>query len=150
MADGEVVSIHMVRERDGMAEAIPFAAVVAEYGIEGDWRSRRKSDRQVTLIEEETLKATGARLGYVVPPGASRRQVTVRGLPLAQTIGKTLRVGDVILAVTGPCDPCDNMNRKIGAGARQAMEGWAGVCARVVAGGTLKVGDPLRLDPVEG
>jgi MOSC domain-containing protein YiiM len=149
MADAEVVSIHMVRERDGTAEAIPAATVVAEFGIEGDWRSRRNGPRQVTLIDEESLLATGARLGYAVPPGASRRQVTVRGLPLTETIGKTLRVGDVVLAVTEPCDPCENMNRKIGAGARQAMNGWAGVCARVVAGGTLKVGDPLRLDPAE-
>lgn len=144
-ASGVVTSIHTVRERDGLAEAVAEAGLVADYGIQGDFRSRPSSGRQVTLIEEEALQATGERLGYDVPPGASRRQVMVRGLPLQETIGKTLRAGSVVLAVDGPCDPCDNMNAKIGPGARAAMQGWGGVCVRVVQGGQLRVGDHLTV-----
>jgi MOSC domain-containing protein YiiM len=140
---GEVVSIHTVRERDGVAESLPEAAVRAEFGLEGDWRSHRGTPRQVTLIDEESLRATGERLGYPVPPGASRRQVMVRGLPLQEIVGKTLRAGEVTLAVVEPCDPCDNMNRKIGPGAREAMQGWGGVSARVLQGGTLRPGDAV-------
>src|SRR5687767_11552099 len=102
-ASGVVASIHTVRERDGLAEAVAEAGLVADFGIQGDFRSRRNSGRQVTLIEEEALQATGERLGYDVPPGASRRQVMVRGLPLQETIGKTLRAGSVVLVVDGPC-----------------------------------------------
>jgi MOSC domain-containing protein YiiM len=145
-AAGEVVTMHTVREKDGVAQALLEATLVAGFGIDGDARSRTQGGRQLTLIEEEALQATGERLGYPVPPGASRRQVMVRGLPLQATIGKTLRIGEVVLAVDGPCDPCDNMDRKIGPGAREAMAGWGGVCARVVQGGTLKVGDAIRLE----
>ena len=145
MTTGQVVTIHTVRERDGAAESLPEATVRSDFGLEGDWRSRRGSPRQVTLIDEEWLQATAARLGYPVPPGATRRQVTVRGLPLRDLIGKTVQAGDVLLAVTEPCDPCENMNRKIGEGAREAMQGWGGVSARVVQGGTLRAGDPIAV-----
>ncbi len=143
---GVVVSIHTVQRRNGVAEAVPEASVVADYGIQGDFRSRHNSDRQLTLIEEESLQATGERLGHDVPPGASRRQVVVRGIPLAETMGRTVRAGDLVLAVAGPCDPCDNMEVKIGPGARAAMRGWGGVCARVVQGGQLRVGDDVTVD----
>ncbi|HEX2514141.1 MAG TPA: MOSC domain-containing protein [Chloroflexota bacterium] len=143
MTTGQVVTIHTVRERDGVAEARPETTVRSDFGLEGDWRSRSGSPRQVTLIDEEWLQATGARLGYPVPPGATRRQVTVRGLPLRDLVGKTLQAGDVLLAVTEPCDPCENMNRKIGEGAREALQGWGGVSARVVQGGTLRAGDAI-------
>ena len=145
MTTGQVVTIHTVRERDGVAEARPETTVRSDFGLEGDWRSRSGSPRQVTLIDEEWLQATGARLGYPVPPGATRRQVTVRGLPLRDLVGKTLQAGDVLLAVTEPCDPCENMNRKIGEGAREAMQGWGGVSARVVQGGTLRAGDAIAV-----
>jgi MOSC domain-containing protein YiiM len=141
-----IVSVHTVRERDGLAESLPAATVVSGLGLEGDWRSKRETIRQVTLIDEESLRATGERLGYPIPPGASRRQVTVRGLPLQDVIGKTLRAGDVLLAVAGPCDPCDNMNRKIGPGALEAMQGWGGVFARVLQGGTLRPGDAIVVE----
>jgi MOSC domain-containing protein YiiM len=141
--NGEVVSVHTVGERNGVARARPAVAVRPDYGLEGDWRSRANTPRQVTLIDEESLLATGERLGAPVAPGASRRQVTVRGLPLREVLGKTLRVGDVLLAVTGPCDPCENMNRTIGPGARAAMQEWGGVCARVLEGGTLRPGDAI-------
>jgi MOSC domain-containing protein YiiM len=74
--------------------------------------------------------------------------VTVRGVPLRQALGKTLRVGEVLLAVTGPCDPCEQMNRTIGPGARTALQGWGGVCALVLEGGTLRPGDAIAVqDP---
>jgi MOSC domain-containing protein YiiM len=70
----------------------------------------------------------------------------VRGLALNPTVGQTLRVGDLVLDVTELCDPCDNMEDKIGPGARAALGNRGGVCARVVEGGTLRVGDPVRIE----
>ncbi len=142
----EVVSIHRAVERNGPAEAMEVAEVVADYGIDGDWRSHRRSGRQLTLIEEEALVATGSRLGYAVPDGASRRQVVVRGLPLNATVGKTLRLGPVVVAVTDVCDPCTNMELTIGPGARLAMLDRGGVCARVIEGGSLRVGDRVVVE----
>jgi MOSC domain-containing protein YiiM len=61
-----------------------------------------------------------------------------------------LRVGEVLLAVTSRCDPCVKMNGKIGAGAQAALTDRGGVCARVLAGGILRVGDPVAVEPSPG
>jgi len=137
-----VVSIHRVNERDAPAVALDAATCIADFGLEGDWRGRAGRARQLTLIEAETLEHVAAALGMdAVPPGASRRQVVVRGIALNDTIGKHLRVGPVLLHVGYPCDPCDNMESKIGPGARRAMEGRGGVCARIIEGGVVRPGD---------
>lgn len=143
----EVVSIHIAGERNGPARSLAEAKVVTDYGIEGDWRSHPRNSRQLTLIEEESLLATGRKLGLTVPAGSSRRQVVVRGLSLNRTVGKTLRLGHVLVWVTDICDPCENMERTIGPGARLAMAAHGGVCARVVEGGTLRVGDQVVTEP---
>jgi MOSC domain-containing protein YiiM len=141
----EVISIHRAPVKDAPAEPLAEAVVRENYGLEGDWRSRAGKGRQVTLIEEEALDAVGHALGTPVKLGASRRQVVVRGLPLNPTVGQVLRVGEVELQVTGLADPCDNMERTIGPGARAALDDRGGVCARVLRGGTLRVGDPVRV-----
>jgi MOSC domain-containing protein YiiM len=144
----EVVSIHRVQERNGAAEALVEANVLSGYGMVGDWRSNVKTSRQLTLIEEEAILAAGQQLGQPVAAGASRRQVMVRGLPLNPTVGQTLKVGDLLLEVTELCDPCDNMERTIGPGGRTALYNRGGISARVLSGGTLRVGDPVaRAEP---
>lgn len=142
----EVVSIHRAHERSAPAEPLTAATVITDFGLEGDFRSRRPG-RHVTLIEEETLTAVGAQLGTTIPAGASRRQIVVRGMALNPTVGHTLRVGEVVLAVTSLCDPCVKMNDKIGPGARDALFNRGGVCARVLSGGTLRVGDTVAVEP---
>jgi MOSC domain-containing protein YiiM len=142
-----VVSIHRVAEKDGPAVALEAASFVADFGLEGDWRSRRGRSRQITLIEEEGVADAAASLGMpAVPAGASRRQVVVRGVALDAAIGKRLRVGPLLLDVFDRCDPCENLERKIGPGARRALEGRGGICARVLEGGVLRPGDPVGVE----
>jgi MOSC domain-containing protein YiiM len=143
---GEVVSIHRAGFRDAPAESLKSARILTNFGLEGDFRSQR-AGRHVTLIEEETLHAVGERLGIAIPSGASRRQIVVRGLALNPTVGKQLRIGEVVLEVTSLCDPCINMESKIGSGAREALTDRGGVCARVLAGGTMRVGDTVIVEP---
>jgi MOSC domain-containing protein YiiM len=144
---GEVLSIHLVRRRDGDAEAVEHAVVQTNYGLQGDWRSRRNRAGQVTLIEAEVLDEVGRLRGSPVLPGASRRQIIVRGLNLNKLIGQRIRIGAVRLFVETPCDPCSRMEETIGAGARQALEGRGGVRCFVLAGGEICVGDPISEDP---
>src|SRR5947207_1257976 len=142
----EVVSIHRAGWRDAPAESLTSATVLTDYGLEGDFRSQR-AGRHVTLIEEETLTAVGEHLGLAIPAGASRRQIVVRGLALNPTVGQTLHVGEIVLAVTSLCDPCVKMEDKIGPGAQVALADRGGVCARVLHGGTLRVGDTVTVEP---
>ena len=139
-----VISIHRVAQRYAPAEALGAATFVADFGLEGDWRSRRGSDRQITLIEAEALEDVARALGIDgIPAGASRRQLVVRGLSLNDTVGKRLRVGPLLVAVEERCDPCINMESKIGPGAQHAMRERGGVCGRVIEGGVVRPGDAV-------
>jgi len=139
---GTVVSIHRVSERDAPAVALETARFIADLGLEGDWRH----GRQITLIEAEALDAVAAQLGLPrVPPGASRRQVVVRGLSLNAMVGRRLRVGELLVDVYDRCDPCQNMESKVGAGAMRAMKDRGGVCGRIIEGGVLRPGDPVTV-----
>lgn len=145
----EVVSIHITRQRDGAAEAVAQATVQTNYGLVGDWRSRRNRAGQLTLIEAEVLEEVGRLLGSGVPSGASRRQVVVRGIRLNELLGQRIRLGAIRLFVETPCDPCARMEGTIGEGARKALEGRGGVRCFVMAGGELCVGDLIVEEPFQ-
>jgi MOSC domain-containing protein YiiM len=145
----EVLSIHVVRQRHGVAEALQRATVQTNYGLQGDWRSHRNRSGQLTLIEAEALTAVEPLLDAPIPAGASRRQVVVQGINLNDVIGQRLRLGTVHVFVESPCDPCSRMEETMGVGARNALEGRGGVRCFVLAGGELAVGDSIVVEPFQ-
>lgn len=122
--------------------AVPDAVAEADRGLVGDlaYGSRK---RQVLLIDSETLAKFG------LSPGDVRENLTSRGFDLSKLRpGAELRAGEVLLEVTGDCAPCDQLEA-LQTGLRQAIDGRRGVLARVVSGGRLRVGDPIRIEAGE-
>lgn len=79
-------------------------------------------------------------------PKVLRRNLAVSGINLLALKDRRFRVGEVILAGSGTCEPCSRMEENLGPGGYQAMRGHGGITARVLEGGTIHVGDIVRID----
>jgi len=141
---GKVEWIGLRPKRDVPMLEVREADAVAGKGLRGDRYASGSGKRGITLIQAEHLPVIAALSGHEkISPATLRRNIVVSGLPLTALIGKKFRIGDVILEGTDACDPCERMEAALGPGAYNAMTGLGGLCARIVQGGKISVGDSL-------
>lgn len=151
---GSLQTIMLRPARRAPMVSVPDVIAVAGYGLTGD-RSMQSSGagkRQVTLIQAEHLPVIAAFCDLsTLDPALLRRNLVVSGLNLlaAKSLFKNqavqLCIGDVLLEITGPCEPCSRMEEVLGLGGYNAMRGHGGVNARVIRGGLLKVNDAVKV-----
>jgi MOSC domain-containing protein YiiM len=122
---------------------------IAGCGLAGDHHAMKTNGkRQVTLIQAEHLDVIAALLGKTAIRAQSlRRNLLVSGISLYALRDRKFCVGNVLLEGSGPCDPCSRMEEALGVGGYNAMRGHGGITARILEGGVLKVGDPVKSDP---
>lgn len=147
---GVVLSIHLLTAHGKPPVPAAEARALVGHGLEGDVHGKRKPDssRQVLLVDRRTLEAIG------FPHGALREQLTVDFPGLDHLLpGTLLRVGEAILEITGPCDPCETIGQLNAAAdpavLRDALQGRRGMVARVVAvrrQGRIRRGDTVVVD----
>lgn len=120
------------------AKPIPISSVDATVrGFEGDHHSRIQNSRQVLLISGSVLDELG------LYPGAVFENVVIDGLDVMSLAeGQRLQLGDALVEVTVPCEPCGQMDR-IRPGLRQALRDRRGMFVKVVAPGTVRIGDTM-------
>lgn len=100
--------------------------------------------RAVTLIQSEHIDVIKSISGAEFDPLDLRRNLLVTGINLASLRWARFSVGEVILEGTIPCDPCERMEALLGPGGYAAMFAMGGLCARLVRGGIIRVGDEVR------
>lgn len=133
-------------------ELIEHAEISEAGGIAGDFRGARKpgssGKRQVTLIERLDWDAAMAQVGRNLPWWSRRCNLLIDGLDLPQVAGTRLLLGtDVVLEVTRFTDPCERMEALApGLFAALTVDRRGGVCSRVLQGGTIRLGDIIRVD----
>lgn len=143
---GRVQWIGLRPARDVDMDPVDTAQAYAGQGLDGDryMRASGSGKRGITLLQAEHLPAIAALSGRAaVQPSLVRRNVVVSGIPLIALKDRRFRIGDVVLQGTGPCDPCSRMEDALGPGGYNAMRGHGGICARIVEGGALRVGDAV-------
>ena len=115
------------------------AEAIENLGLKEDRHALPDSSRQILMIEQETLDDLG------LSPGAVKENITTSGIVMMNLpYNKRLQLGgDVILEITKPCSPCSRME-EIRPGLQRALAGRRGILARVIRGGVISVGDPIR------
>ncbi|GGO86632.1 molybdenum cofactor sulfurase [Marinobacterium nitratireducens] len=150
---GRLEQILVRPARDEAMLSLPQAEVVPGQGIVGDrFSGRLDSKRQVTLFQAEMLGVLASLLHVeFIDPRLLRRNLLVSGISLQALSGRRFRIGEVVLAGAGQCHPCSRMEKALGPGGFNAMRGIGGLCARVVEGGAIRVGDRvIALEDHEG
>jgi MOSC domain-containing protein YiiM len=141
---GRVEWIGLRPQRDVPMLAVADAEAVAGSGLVGDRYGSGSGKRGITLIQAEHLPVIAALAGHLqVAASLLRRNIVVSGLPLIALKGRRFRIGEVLLEGTDPCDPCSRMEAALGPGGFNAMRGHGGLCARILEGGRIKLGDAI-------
>src|SRR5690606_35441916 len=147
---GKVEWIGLRPARNVAMHEVDSAQATVGGGLAGDRYRGGSGKRDVTLIQAEHLPVIAALAGHAaVAPATLRRNLVVSGIPLVALKGRRFRVGEVVLEGTAPCDPCSRMEEALGPGGFNAMRGHGGLCARIVSGGTLRLGDVVEALPPE-
>jgi len=154
----EAIYLRQVRGLDCIAAQVTEA--IAQKGLAGDRFSKTPSrnplgsNRQVTLIQAEHIAVISAFIGAPVDAAKLWRNLVVSGINLlaAKSLFKDqvmqIKIGEVILQVSGLCEPCSKMETTLGQGGYNAMRGHGGVNAKIIQGGMLKIGDAVSCVPI--
>ncbi|HUS13697.1 MAG TPA: MOSC domain-containing protein [Chloroflexia bacterium] len=132
-------------------------AAIGPRGVEGDKQRDRRYHggprRAVCLYSMEHIAALQAE-GHPIFPGAIGENLTVAGLDFRTLqVGDRLAVGDgVLLEITSYTVPCSNLEPFFADGkfirvSQKVHPGWSRFYARVLQGGQLETGQPIRVLP---
>ena len=144
---GSIISMRLcVGSRDPMKE-VNDANFITGQGMEGDRHLRsdgRRSNRQVLIMDSETLSH------FDLLPGQVRENVTVAGLDFSSISAgdKVSLGGDVILEITGDCEPCARMD-ELRPGLKGEIDGKRGLLAFVEKGGLVSVGAEVGVNALK-
>jgi len=147
---GQVAWIGLRPQRRQPLSPVTSAVALAELGLEGDHRAGKTpgSGRQVTLISSEFIAQIEHFTGLeAIDPGTLRRNIVTTGINLNALRRQRFRVGEALFEATQLCHPCARMEEALGKGGVAAMLGHGGLCAKIIEGGAIRLGDAVH--PVE-
>ena len=141
MPQGTITNLHRARVKGTPSDPVQEATAISGLGLEGDRSAYEGNLRQVLFIEKETLDDLG------LEPGQVKENITVTGLDLSQTkAGQVFTIGDgVTMELVGDCEACGKMDA-LELGLQDKINGKRGMLAKVLNGGSIKVGDSVTAE----
>lgn len=128
-------------------------------GAAGDYNNYRMRtlkgdpDQAIMLLTDEVIQQLRTE-GWPVQPGDFGENLTLGAVPEAELgVGAQLAVGDVLLEISKPCDPCTELGSLSYVGKERTPEfirttkGRRGWYARVVQPGTVTIDSPVLVRP---
>lgn len=134
-----IEAIHIGPDESGPLTSVESVHVIAGKGIEGDrnFREKAKPGQALTLVEAENVEDVG------LAEGATRRNLTTRGVRLNDLVGRNFRVGEVECYGVELCEPCEHLQSMTRPGIIKDMVHRAGINADILSDGVIRVGDAI-------
>jgi MOSC domain-containing protein YiiM len=149
---GTVEAIYIAHRASEPMRAMDEVEAIAGHGLAADRYQLRTGywtgvdECQVTLIEAESLEEIEATTSVSVSRGEHRRNIVTRGVDLMELAGRSFSIGDVVFEFDRPRPPCRYIQSVSERGMTKALgRDRGGICARVVEGGVVRVGDQIEL-----
>jgi MOSC domain-containing protein YiiM len=117
--------------------------LVEGHGIEGDHKAGRSKTRHLNIMSTETV-AELREEGFKTNPGELGEQIVISGINVAELpTGTQIQLGEsAVIQITKPRTPCDWF-ALIQGQSETLVEGRVGMMAKVIASGTIKIGDSV-------
>lgn len=133
--------------------AVSSVRALADRGLQGDrfyresWNSVNRSDKAVSLIEDEVLELAAQEIGIESIGILTRRNIVTRGVPLIELLGHEFTIGNVRMRGIRLFEPCGHLVAvtKIPA-IFKALEHRSGLKAAVLSDGDIQIGDAVVLE----
>ncbi|MAF39157.1 MAG: hypothetical protein CL696_09845 [Chloroflexi bacterium] len=140
MPQGTITNLHIARVKGTPSDPVQEANAISGLGLEGDRSAYEGNLRQVLFVDKEILDGAG------LAPGQVKENITVTGLNVAEIKpGQVFTIGDSItLEAVGDCEACSKMDA-IRLGLKDQLQGKRGMLAKVINGGSIKIGDSITV-----
>ncbi len=140
MPQGTITNLHIARVKGTPSDPVQQATAISGLGLEGDRSAYEGNNRQVLFVDKEILDGAG------LVPGQVKENITVTGMNVSQVQpGQVFTIGDsVTLEAVGDCEACGKMDA-IRMGLMDEIQGKRGMLAKVINGGSIKVGDSVTV-----
>ncbi len=152
MWKGSVVSIHIAPSASQPTVAVDEVRAVPGKGLEGDryfnrdgtYSDKHGPDREITLIEIETIEALAREHELELNTGDARRNIVTRSVPLNHLVGRDFRVGDLALRGVRLCEPCKHLASLTDEKVLPALVHRGGLRAQILTEGIIRPGDSVQ------
>lgn len=126
-------------------QEIKEVEITVDAGLVPDFRGK-PGKRQVTLLSTESWQIVCNELRADLAWTTRRANLLITGHTFSvNDVGKILHIGDVQLQITIETDPCNRMDEQHAGLTSALTPDWrAGVCCRVLHGGSIRLGDKIH------
>lgn len=140
----KIVSINISEVRGTQKHQIPWAHLIANWGIEGDAHAGHWH-RQVSLLGAESVSRMQEHLDFALKPGAFAENILVEGMTVyTLPVGTRLRIGTAQAEVTQIGKEChsDCEIRKLAGDCVMPREG---IFVKIIKSGDAAAGDTIEV-----
>ncbi len=140
----KIIAVCKSKKKGTRKEPVAKGVLKEDYGLVGDAHADCCTHRQVSLLATESIDKM-RRSGFDVGPGDFAENLTTEGIDLLSLpVGTRIFIGETVLEITQIGKECHTgcaIYRQIG----KCIMPKEGVFTRVIKGGTVNVGDTIRL-----